>query len=202
MWEKYYLDSITFTGGGYLVNEAGTCPGDAGIPSARLYSDQGGIVDNNTQWPHQNEIALGLELDADEDKATPIVVANAAETLSIVSPPANGTLSGTAPNLTCTQATDYHGPDAFSYRANDGNVDSNTATVEITVAPVNDLPAVNAGGPYGGTEGAAITLGGASASDVDGDLLTYSWTVSPALCSLDNPSVLPPQVRCNDGGSY
>ncbi|MEO5715656.1 MAG: Ig-like domain-containing protein, partial [Luteolibacter sp.] len=84
----------------------------------------------------------------------------------------HGTLSGTAPNLTYTPAANYNGPDSFTFKANDGTVDSAFATVSITVIPVNDAPsavaqAVNA------TEDVAksITLSG---TDVDGDNLTYS----------------------------
>jgi hypothetical protein len=54
-------------------------------------------------------------------------------TYSIVTPPAHGTLSGTAPNLTYNPALDYVGPDSFTFKANDGTLDSNVATVSITV---------------------------------------------------------------------
>jgi Tol biopolymer transport system component len=39
-----------------------------------------------------------------------------------------------------TPHTNYFGPDSFSYRTNDGILDSNAATVQITVRPVNDPP--------------------------------------------------------------
>lgn len=48
---------------------------------------------------------------------------------SVVTVPTNGTLSGTAPNLTYTPNRGYSGPDSFTFRANDGQLDSNTATV-------------------------------------------------------------------------
>ncbi len=54
--------------------------------------------------------------------------------------PAHGTLSGTAPNLTYTPAANYNGPDSFTFRANDGTVDCDAATVSITVNAVNDAP--------------------------------------------------------------
>src|SRR5439155_704471 len=57
-------------------------------------------------------------------------------TFSIVTQPAHGTLSGTAPNLTYTPATNYIGPDSFTFKVNDGKVDSAVATVSITVTPV------------------------------------------------------------------
>ena len=55
-------------------------------------------------------------------------------TYSIVTQPLHGTISaGTGPSRTYTPATGYVGPDSFTFKANDGTVDSNTATVSINV---------------------------------------------------------------------
>ncbi|MBE9524010.1 MAG: cadherin-like domain-containing protein, partial [Chloroflexi bacterium] len=56
-------------------------------------------------------------------------------TFSVVAGPFHGTLSGTAPNLTYSPDADFNGSDSFSFKANDGTVDSNIATVSITVNP-------------------------------------------------------------------
>lgn len=61
-------------------------------------------------------------------------------TWTIVTPPLNGSLSGTAPNLTYTPATGFSGTDSFTFRVNDGFADSNTATVSITVDPPDTAP--------------------------------------------------------------
>jgi gliding motility-associated-like protein len=65
-------------------------------------------------------------------------------TYTILTNPSNGTLSGTAPNLTYTPNADFFGTDQFTFRVNDGagvaNSNSNIATVSITVTSVNDLP--------------------------------------------------------------
>ena len=45
-----------------------------------------------------------------------------------------------APNVTYTPAANYNGPDSFTFKANDGTVDSAVATVSVTVTPVNDAP--------------------------------------------------------------
>ena len=42
-------------------------------------------------------------------------------------------ITGTAPNLNYNPDTGYVGSDSFTFKANDGTVDSNTATVSITV---------------------------------------------------------------------
>src|SRR5207247_3677051 len=54
--------------------------------------------------------------------------------------PAHGTLTGVAPNLTYLGHTNYFGPDSFTFKVNDGQLDSELATVSISVAPVNDPP--------------------------------------------------------------
>jgi len=57
----------------------------------------------------------------------------------IVSNPTNGSLSGDAPNLIYTPNADYNGTDAFTFKVNDGQLDSNTATISINVTPVDDV---------------------------------------------------------------
>jgi hypothetical protein len=62
-------------------------------------------------------------------------------TYSVVSNPANGTLSGTVPNMTYTPGSNFAGSDSITFKANNGS-DSNIATVSITVtAPPVPTPA-------------------------------------------------------------
>jgi hypothetical protein len=64
-------------------------------------------------------------------------------TYQIVTPPAHGQLStGTGPNRTYTPALGYIGSDSFSFKANDGFLDSNIAVVNITVQYAPAPPAV------------------------------------------------------------
>ena len=78
-------------------------------------------------------------------------------TFTILTPPTNGALGAisavdcaSTPN-TCTATVTYaptgdtNGLDQFTFSVNDGNVDSNTATVEIDVTPVNDAPSFTKG---------------------------------------------------------
>lgn len=76
---------------------------------------------------------------------------------SAVTSPAHGTLSGTAPNLTYTPATNYSGADSFTFRANDGAANSNLATVNITV---QTGPAITSFTPTSGTAGTVVTISG------------------------------------------
>lgn len=57
-----------------------------------------------------------------------------------VTQPSHGTLAGTGAARTYTPATDYHGPDSFTFNVSDGTSTSNTSTVTITVTEVNDAP--------------------------------------------------------------
>jgi MYXO-CTERM domain-containing protein len=98
-------------------------------------------------------------------------------TWSIVSGPAHGTLSGSAPNLTYLPSANYNGTDSFTFRVNDGTFNSSTATVSITVTPVNDAPvASDASRSTAEDTAVAIAL---SASDVDGDALIWSIMSAP-----------------------
>jgi hypothetical protein len=64
-------------------------------------------------------------------------------TFTILSGPTHGALSGTALDLTYTPATNYFGVDSFTFLANDGQANSEPATVSIDVTPVNDSPVAN-----------------------------------------------------------
>ncbi|MBL9135105.1 MAG: tandem-95 repeat protein [Verrucomicrobiales bacterium] len=54
--------------------------------------------------------------------------------------PSHGTLIGTAPNLTYKPAANFNGSDAFTFTVNDGALNSDPATISLTVTPVNDPP--------------------------------------------------------------
>ena len=60
-----------------------------------------------------------------------------------ISPPQNGTLSGTAPNMVYEANDGFSGTDTFSFKVNDGQVSSDLATVKITVVSIN--PSIIAG---------------------------------------------------------
>jgi hypothetical protein len=98
-------------------------------------------------------------------------------TYTVVSNPAHGVLSGAAPNLTYTPAANYNGPDSFTFKVNDGLVDSTPATVSITVYPINDLPIANSQSVSTNEDTTkAIILTG---SDVDGNPLAFNVLTNP-----------------------
>ncbi len=57
---------------------------------------------------------------------------------------------------------------------NDGATGSDTTTVTVS-QPGNAAPTADAGGPYSGTQGDAITLSGVASSDTDGTIAAYAW---------------------------
>jgi F5/8 type C domain/Bacterial Ig domain len=86
-------------------------------------------VANNQAVTTNKNTAKAITLAASDPNNDPL-------TYSIVTQSAHGTLTGTAPNLNYNPDTNYVGADSFTFKANDGTVDSNTATVSITIQDV------------------------------------------------------------------
>ncbi len=61
-------------------------------------------------------------------------------TYEIVTGPAHGVLSGTAPSLTYTPNAEFSGDDSFTFSVFDSELHSNPATVSITVNPATPPP--------------------------------------------------------------
>ncbi|MFK7877331.1 MAG: tandem-95 repeat protein, partial [Paracoccaceae bacterium] len=94
---------------------------------------------------------------------------------AIVSEPNNGTLSQLGNVLTYTPNADFSGTDSFTYEIRDAGNATDTGTVTITVAPVNDVPVVNDLGGVSVAEDGSITLDLlAQIQDVDGDPITVA----------------------------
>jgi uncharacterized repeat protein (TIGR01451 family) len=128
-------------------------------------------------------VCSDITLTMDEDTVGSVTLActdaeNDTLSYSIVTPPEHGALSGTAPDLTYTPAANYNGNDSFTFKANDGYADSNSATVNITVTPVNDAP-VCSDITLATDEDTAgsVTL---ACTDVDNATLNYSIVTPPA----------------------
>ena len=74
---------------------------------------------------------LSLSLVASDPEGQPLVY-------SVLTQPANGSLTGTAPNLIYTPNAGFTGTDQFTWRASDGELDSPISTVTISVTPKPD----------------------------------------------------------------
>ncbi|WP_440055533.1 Ig-like domain-containing protein [Pseudoalteromonas sp. T1lg65] len=90
-------------------------------------------------------VANDMQRDIDEDSTTSFVadvtdLDGDALTIEVQSQPQNGQVSVQGNVLTYTPAPNFNGTDAFSYSASDGELESNTATVTVNIAAINDQP--------------------------------------------------------------
>jgi VCBS repeat-containing protein len=121
---------------------------------------------------------LGNDADPDGDPLTAVLGTG----------PSHGSLTLNANgSFSYTPAADYAGSDSFTYRASDGTLTSNVATVAISVTAVNDVPAA-AGDAYTTAEDTALTVPAPGVlgndADPDGDPLTAVLGTGPSHGSL------------------
>ena len=117
---------------------------------------------------------LANDTDADGDTLTAILVANVA----------HGTLTlGANGSISYVPTAAYVGPDTFTYKANDGTVDSNTVTVSLTVTATNAAP-VAVADSYSTPKNTTLTVAAPGVlgndTDADGDTLTAIKVTNPA----------------------
>ena len=119
--------------------------------------------------------AAGIVLSGSDIENSPL-------TFILVANPQHGSLSGTQQNLTYTPATNYSGSDSFTFRVNDGALDSAVATVNITISSGNLPPIANAQNLVMAEDSIiSITLSG---SDPEGSPLSYSFLSPPTRGSI------------------
>jgi hypothetical protein len=129
-------------------------------------------------------VVRDLICSGDEDNAIEITLVGIDEDLddlltsSVVSLPSHGSVIVSGEMLVYTPDINFNGSDSFTFKVNDGTVDSNTASVDITVNSVNDVPVVGDDSAITDEDTAVmITL---MASDVDSDVLTYEIVDIPS----------------------
>ncbi|HET9218437.1 MAG TPA: Ig-like domain-containing protein [Terriglobia bacterium] len=86
-------------------------------------------------------------------------------------------------DVTFTPTANYSGPTSFTFKTNDGFLDSTTATISITVNPVNDAPVASNGSFTNAEDGGAVAIDlGALVSDLEtsDSNLTYNIVTPPA----------------------
>ncbi|MFC1962741.1 Ig-like domain-containing protein [Chloroflexota bacterium] len=120
---------------------------------------------------------LGNDTDADND---PLTAVNDSD-------PANGSVTFNSDgSFTYTPNGNYNGTDSFTYHANDGTVDSEIATVSITVNPVNDAP-VAADDSASTNEDTAVTIPVLeNDSDIDSSTIAVEDFTQPASGTVTN----------------
>lgn len=180
--------------GGMLLNqenntlEWNTSAVDIGLHELRIeVTDEFGLSDTQSftlEVLNINDapIAIGLGAELFEDSVVNITLQgddqdNDFLSYSVTSQPEHGILSGVAPNLIYTPNENYFGSDEFTFFVNDGEIDSSTATISITVISVNDAPVAQSNTASTNEDAAVnIVLG---VTDGDGDAVTYRVTTLP-----------------------
>ena len=132
-------------------------------------------------------IAQNLSVETEEDIAVGITLIgsdadNESLQFELTRQPANGTVSGSVPNLSYTPNANYTGIDSFDYTVNDGQLNSSVATVSVTISAVNDSPfAESQSLTVDEDTSVNITLSG---SDIDSDNIIFSVAATPSNGSL------------------
>lgn len=119
---------------------------------------------------------LANDTDADDDTLT-ILNFGAAN---------DGTVQQIGNLLRYTPDPDFNGSDSFSYTIDDGNGGEDTATVSITILPVNDPPVANDDTAAAQEDTPVIVDALANDADVDGDTLTVLSVSQPPNGSVAN----------------
>ena len=122
--------------------------------------------------------------------ATDIDTAAANLTWSVSTVATNGTASvsgtGSSKSVSYVPNADFNGSDEFVVTVSDGEL-SDTITVNVTVNAVNDAPVMTSAAVTDATEDEAYTYA-ATATDIDGDTLTWSLTEFPEGMAIDASS--------------
>ncbi|GAG30690.1 unnamed protein product, partial [marine sediment metagenome] len=101
------------------------------INDAPVAADDSYSTDEDTPLNVSAPGVLGNDTDTESDPLTAILVSDVS----------NGSLTLYSDgSFDYTPDGDYNGADSFTYKANDGLLDSNTASVTITVNAINDAP--------------------------------------------------------------
>ena len=85
--------------------------------------------------------------------------------------------------VTYTPNQNYNGPDSFTYAVSDGEATSETATVNITLTAVNDLPIITSSPTLDALEGSQYNYS-INVNDVDGDAITLTAPTKPDWLSI------------------
>ncbi|MCA9245735.1 MAG: tandem-95 repeat protein [Planctomycetales bacterium] len=138
-------------------------------------SDSYSVIEDGTLSATVANGVLANDVDAEGDSLTAALVASTT----------NGQLTFHADgSFTYSPNADFSGSDSFSYRANDGEFNSETTTVSIDVTPVNDAPA-SAADNYSVDAGSVLNVSAANGvldndTDTEDDALTAQLVDSPA----------------------
>jgi len=154
----------------YRVND-GTNNSNATVPITVNPINDPPVSSDKTVTTNE-DVSLPIDVTATD------VEGNGSINYTIVSAPTNGSVSVVGNIITYVPSANYNGTDSFTYKANDGVDDGNTATVSITITAVDDASVAQ---PQSITTNEDTPKSfNLIATEVDGDVLTYSIAAAPA----------------------
>ena len=173
---RHYLTSGGAPEGGMLVKLEVEPDGNAPVANNDAYA-----TNEEAPFPVEPPGVLGNDTTGGGD-ALPLTA-----TAILIDGPAGGTLTLNADgSFTYEPDQDFFGTDVFIYKANDGTLDSNLATVTITVNGINDAPVANNDTASTVLETAVAIDVLANDIDVDGDTLIVTNLTNPTNGSVTN----------------
>ena len=101
-------------------------------------------------------------------------------TYGLEASPAGASMDPVTGTFTWRPAEDQNGIHTITVTVSDGNGGTNSQEVQVTVNVVNVAPIVDAGSDQTALEGQTVMLNG-TATDADGDSLTYLWSHNSSL---------------------
>lgn len=167
----YYISATAYNDSGiesdYCPEVAWECPVSVPVNNAPVAS----ATSINTLEGSTNSGNL-LATDADGDVLSYALVDGGSLGSVVITNPATGA-------FVYTPQEDVFGSDKFTFKVNDGQLDSNIATVTVEIEEVNDAPSAEDGFLVvnQGETGAAVLVAG----DNDGDTLTYTLVSDASL---------------------
>ena len=200
------LSGVTYTAGTYnsitVTASNGVAPAATQTFNLRV---NGPATANNDNYEIDEDTTLII--------AAPGVLSNDTDAegdplqAALVSPPPLGAVTLSADgSFSYTPRANFNGTDRFYYRVNDGHLNSNTATVTVTVRPVNDAPANSVPSPQTTLENTPLRFSAStgnliSFTDIDAGFSPFKVTLTATNGTLTLPSISGLSFSVGDGSS-
>ena len=163
--DQDFYGSDTFT---YTISDgkSGTAIGTVNV-SVGGVADAPVAADNTLTTPEDSAGSVNVlanDLDVDND---PLTIQSNTDGV-------DGSVSCSGNSCTYTPDANAYGPDSFTYTISDGNGGTDTATVNVTVTPVNDAPEATGDVLEIDEDNAGDVAVTTNDGDVDGDVLSIT----------------------------
>jgi len=128
----------------------------------------------NQTLPEDTSGSASVTVSDAEDADGAVVLTATSSNASLLSSLSTSNTNG-AGTISWVPTMNATGTTTITVTATDSGALTDTSTFDLTLTPVNDPPVADAGGPYAGAEGSAITMDGSLSADVDDAITGYSW---------------------------